>query len=84
MRCRWKFAHLGIMSDFAWNWFRAGHWCLVITRKNQHVGMELSSLCGCLDSQCLFAEWGLAAYRKYYIVHQWKFPRSPGLGPPMS
>ena len=24
MRCRWKFAHLGIMSDFAWNWFRAG------------------------------------------------------------
>ena len=24
MRCRWKFTHLGIMSDFAWNWFRAG------------------------------------------------------------
>ena len=24
MRCRWKFAHSGIMSDFAWNWFRAG------------------------------------------------------------
>ena len=25
MRCRWKFTHSGIMSDFAWNWFRAGH-----------------------------------------------------------
>ena len=24
MRCRWKFTHLGIVSDFAWNWFRAG------------------------------------------------------------
>ena len=25
MRCRWKFTHSGIISDFAWNWFRAGH-----------------------------------------------------------
>ena len=25
MRCRWKFTHSGIMSDFAWNWFCAGH-----------------------------------------------------------
>ena len=24
MRCRWKFTHSGIMSDFAWNWFCAG------------------------------------------------------------
>ena len=24
MGCRWKFTHSGIMSDFAWNWFRAG------------------------------------------------------------
>ena len=31
MRCRWKFTHSGIMSDFAWNWFRAGQ-CVPLIR----------------------------------------------------
>ena len=71
IRCRWKFTHSGIMSDFAWNWFHAGQWPGSCGSTEAHLTRRRAL--PYTSSRCsLDASWMQHASCLYTIIH-WTF-----------